>query len=417
MKSLLVCFSVFCTIISSSVLAQQEIRGEIIENIFTESFIDPSENFPQSPKSDKGLWAAYYDGYYYMEQINDNPRAIMALAKATNPDFYIKTKIMLGPASNNDQTIGVLFAVQPGGKGGLIFEFNRKNKFRVRDVGGNIITPDDGWVKCKAFNAPLEYNKIEIKCFRGRYECFVEDEFVFGFNDKRFLGGRFGLIIGRDAMAKMDFYSVYNLTIPGVPKFQSLEELKAINDSLLIQNNNLQEQLMLKEYDSENIDAIKAIKILEEQIEIVRIENEELKKIVTDYENNPTNEISNELKETMDFHVNKISDLSKERDSLTLLSISKEEVIDNLKKQLEDQKAKCEAIKNKVAELKNISETPKNDELEKEIEEDSSSSVENDKKEIEEIEEDEDVEEIKEINLVPLSELKIPVKKSSKKNY
>jgi hypothetical protein len=410
-------------LISIGVYAQPQIRGEIAKNVFSEDFIDINQNFPITPKTDPDFWGTYGEGYYYMERKAPREQAVLCKHKGSAVNYSIKTRLQLGPSNSNDQTVGLLFSIQPGGSGGFIFEFNRKKRFRIRDLKGNIITPDDGWVKSNLLGGEQVYEKLEVKCFNYRYECYIDDEFVFAFEDKRFQGGRFGILLGPLAMAKMDFISLYDIEIPGVEKVMESKELKAELNKLKEENEALKEQLILKKYDTEDVAAAKAIVILEQQIEMLRIENNDLQEVVKDYENNPTSFIDSTMEETLNFHTTKILELTEKRDSIAEQLKKSNDEIWKLKSELKDEKKKNDSLSAEIEVLQkklvrtNEEWVDMTGETEEPTQKEEKSKAKK-KEELEEIIVEEKPEESEEEPMyLPLEELEVPAKKSKIKNH
>ncbi len=299
---------------SSFLFSQSKIIGEELKLVFSEYFVDPSDNFPRTGKADAKFWATYGDGYYYMEHKINGYTAIMAKQPKTKPDFAIKCKLMLGPSDNISQSVGVLFAMNNGGKNALIFEFNRKKEFRVRDLQGNVIS--DSWVKSKLLKPAEIYQKIEIKCYNYFYEIYVQDKLIFSFSDDRFEGGRYGVIIGPLSLAKMDYYNVYDLTIPGKPSTIPVKKLVERIDSLEKQNENLRKELIEKKFNTKDQNMVEIMHTMEKRIEVLMQENKELKTIVTDYENNSVTSATNDTKSETDLNTQKLNAVTTERDEL-----------------------------------------------------------------------------------------------------
>jgi hypothetical protein len=334
---------------SSFIFAQSKIIGEELKLIFSEYFVDPSDNFPRTGKADAKFWATYGDGYYYMEHKIDGYTAILAKQPKTKPDFGIKCKIMLGPSSNNMQSVGLLFAMNHSGKNALVFEFNRKKEFRVRDLQGNIMS--NSWVKSKLLKPAEIYQKIEIKCYNMHYEIFVQDKLIFSFSDDRFEGGRYGVIIGPLSLSKMDYFNVYDLTIPGRPATVPTKKLIERIDSLEKNNEFLRRELVEKKFNTKDQSMIEVITTMEKRIETLVLENKELKSIVSECENNPLTVVSDQVKSDVDLNLNKINTFSAERDELLKKLDDMEILLSNLKKEkLENEEALKSLLNNKKTE-------------------------------------------------------------------
>lgn len=307
---------------SIAVLGQSKIVGEELKLVFSEYFVDPSDNFPRTGKADAKFWATYGDGYYYMEHKINSYTAIMAKQPKTNPDFAIKCKLMLGPSNDINQSVGVLFAMTNGGKNALVFEFNRKKQFRVRDLQGNMIS--DSWVKSKFLKPAEIYQKIEIKCFNKYYEIYVNDKQVFTFTEERFEGGRYGVIIGPLSLAKLNYFNVYDLTIPGRPSTIPTKKLIDRIDSLEKQNESLRKELIEKKFKTKDQSFVEVVNTLEKKVESLNAENNNLKQLLNESENNISNITSGEIKSD-----NNLITITKERDEL---KIKLEEALQRIQK-------------------------------------------------------------------------------------
>ena len=405
----------FCSIF---VFGQSKIVGEELKLIFSEYFVDPSDNFPRTGKSDAKFWATYGDGYYYMEHKINSYTAIMAKQPKTKPDFGIKCKLMLGPSDNNVQSVGILFAMNNGGKNALVFEFNRKKEFRVRDLQGNMIS--DSWVKSKLLKPAEVYQKIEIKCYNLYYEIYVQDKLIFTFSDERFEGGRYGIIIGPLSLAKMDYFNVYDLTIPGRPATVPTKKLIERIDSLEKNNESLRRELVEKKFNTKDQSMIDIITTMEKRIELLVIENKDLKTIVTDYENNPTTSISDQVKSDVDLNVSKLNALSTERDELKKKLNEMEILVAQLQK---EKLANEEALKSLKTIDNQKNEVPKEDklvvnDLKKDNTDNQNSKANKAKeKEVKKVSENTEKEVVnnQEKFFPAIDELKIPVKKSTLK--
>jgi myosin heavy subunit len=160
------------------------------------------------------------------------------------------------------------------------------------------------------------YQKIEIKCYNYFYEIYVQDKLIFSFSDDRFEGGRYGVIIGPLSLAKMDYYNVYDLTIPGKPSTVPVKKLVERIDSLAKQNENLRKELIEKKFNTKDQNIVEIMNTMEKRIEVLVQENKELKNIVADYENNSVTSVTNDSKSETDLNTQKLNALTTERDEL-----------------------------------------------------------------------------------------------------
>lgn len=306
-------------------LTQPYVVNETAQKVFSEGFTDINKTFPITSSADPQFWGTYGDGYYYMERKVAAPRAVLASFKGTSKNFSLKAKVQLGPTRDDESTVGVMYLVQTGGKGGFVFEINRKKSFRIQDLGtGAFITKegDNGWLKSSSIEPMTRNNTIEIKSFRGQFDIYINNSYVYSYVNKVYDGGKHGAYIGKNASAKLYYFNLYEIDIPGaepevdIPALLAeVEQLKTINDSL-------KTIAIQSKYAGNNKGMAMAIKVLEDRVKAVNDENIHLKKILADYEAEEktfTQPITSDSNSVTEITVSKISKLSIERDSLSTL--------------------------------------------------------------------------------------------------
>lgn len=367
--------SIFNTIFSFLILtfpayAQPYVVNEQLEKIFSEGFTDVNSSFPITSSSNPKFWATYGDGYYYMERKITSPRAIVADFKAISKNLAIKTKIQLGPVRSSESSVGVMFLVQPGGKGGFLFEINRKKSFRIKDLSnGAFITKEgeNGWIKSKVIAPATRSNTIEIKGFRGKFDIYINNLYLYSFINNSYQSGKSGVYLGQNASARMYYFNLYELSIPGAPVEVNLENLQREILLLKEENDSLKTLEIQARFGGNNKGMISAIKILEEQISSVNEEKSQLNKILKEYKDSlPSSEI-NDSAIIPNAAIEKISSLSSERDSLKfnneslnlkLTSTQKEKdsvsfALEQMKSKMKFLESHLEEVKDQILEIKN----------------------------------------------------------------
>ena len=215
-----------------------------------------------------------------------SPRAVIANADPISKNFYIKSKILLAPFGTLESSVGIIFLAQRGGKGGFVFEVNKKKKFRIKDLGtGAFITKegDNGWVKSKSIAPPTRNNTIEIKGFRGQFDIYINGAYIYSFVNSSYESGKFGAYIGPSAEAKIYYFNVYNLDMPGAEPEVNLTNLTNQIEALKLENDSLKTLALTAVYGDSDKTAIASNKnFLEEQIQAVNKENNELKSILNE---------------------------------------------------------------------------------------------------------------------------------------
>ena len=355
--------TIFLFLISTfSAYAQPYVVNEQVEKIFSEGFTDVNSSFPIISSSNPKFWATYGDGYYYMERKITSPRAIVADFKAISKNLAIKTKIQLGPVRSSKSSVGVMFLVQPGGKGGFLFEINRKKSFRIKDLSnGAFITKEgeNGWIKSKVIAPATRSNTIEIKGFRGKFDIYINNLYLYSFINNSYQSGKSGVYLGQNASARMYYFNLYELSIPGAPIEVNLENLQRENLLLKEENDSLKTLEIQARFEGNDKGMISAIKILEEQISAVNEEKSQLNKILKEYQDSlPSSKIEDSLV-IPNIAIEKISLLSSERDSLKfnneslnlkLTSTQKEK--DSVQFAFEQMKSKMKFLESNLVDVK-----------------------------------------------------------------
>ena len=341
-------------------ISQPYVVNEKIEKVFSEGFTDINKSFIITPSSDPKFWGTYGDGYYYMRRKIASPRAVIANADPVSKNFYIKSKVNLAITGTMESSVGIIFLAQKGGKGGFVFEINKKKKFRIKDLGTNaFITKegDNGWVKSKSIAPPTRNNTIEIKGFRGQFDIYINGAYIYSFVNSSYESGKFGTYIGPNAETRIYYFNVYNLDMPGAAPEVNLTNLTNQIEALKLENDSLKTLALTAVYGDSDKTAISAIKILEEQIQAVNKENNELKNILNEIEISKSgNELDTNQNSIKFFQ--KLEALTKEKDSLLQASgnlkseLSNATLIqDSLNKELLNNKTEIEFMKEQLTKM------------------------------------------------------------------
>jgi hypothetical protein len=226
------------SLLPCALLAQPFITNEVADKLFYDDFTDNSENWPSFDEPDIKTYTV--EGFYYLSRLNgEKSRAIIPAFRKQENKFMLKTSLMLISTTPNQQTLGILFMAQSDGSGGFVLEINKKQQYRVRGIttiGQYITAGDNGWVKSKNVKGENEFNKIVIKGYNGKYDIYFNDQYTFSFEQGNFRQGEFGLLLGPESKAKVDFFYLYKITasIPDdlATVNDRVDSLRAENDSL-----------------------------------------------------------------------------------------------------------------------------------------------------------------------------------------
>ncbi len=218
--------------------AQPFITNEVADKLFYDDFTDNSENWPSFNEPDIKTYAV--EGFYYLSKISgEKSRAIIPAFRKQDNKFMLKTSLMLISTTPNQQTLGILFMAQSDGSGGFVLEINKKQQFRVRgitNIGQYITNGENGWTKSKNVKGADEFNKVVIKGYYGKYDIYFNDQCTFSFEQGNFKQGEFGLLLGPESKAKVDFFYLYKITANIADNLTTvnskLDSLQKENDSL-----------------------------------------------------------------------------------------------------------------------------------------------------------------------------------------
>lgn len=279
----------FCFLVLT-INAQNPIPEGITKKVFFDEFMDKSEKWPvETTKVD--IYTNYKDGDYLISRKSpDKSYAVQANFDEISRNFIIKSAIEMAPTSGKNGSIGIFVMFQQGLSGGLIYEFNNYGKYRIRQVSANgfkVISsnPDKkGWTRSPYIKTE---NKLEIKAYAAVYEFYSNGKLVDRLVNTDFKKGSFGIWVGPQTLAKVQYYYTYHLNIPSQPDIVKddfmvqMENLKAENDSLKDQLRTLSVA-----DGADKPGAVEAIKILEKRITQLRSENEamsaQLEKVTAD---------------------------------------------------------------------------------------------------------------------------------------
>ena len=212
-------------------IGQEKIALNYSELVHREDFSTENEDWP-FVASYENLFGIDKDEYFLHRMNKDLPYALMAKWKNQLTTFNILTAIKLGPSDTRDQTMGVIFHVQPDGKGAIVFELNKFKEYRIKQLVGKYYryltgTKEElGWVKSNLVNVKNEYNEIDIKVEEGQMDFYLNGKFIESFDVLDYRAGTMGLIIGPDTKAKVDYFYLYST----MEAFAKAEELMKVEE-------------------------------------------------------------------------------------------------------------------------------------------------------------------------------------------
>ncbi|MAO71806.1 MAG: hypothetical protein CMD02_04785 [Flavobacteriales bacterium] len=277
------------TVVFNTVLTSQNISElENVRNIIVENFNESESSFPILTNIDN--YFIIDNGDYLLSRNNtESEYAILASSTEMITDFTLKTAIKVGPSSFKRSSAGILIKAQVAGSGALVFEINRKGEFRIKELQNNTYkylsgkSSNEGWVKNKEIKGQDEFNAIEIRCKDNVYDIYVNNNFITNLFSSTYSSGRMGILIGRDAKARVAYY---HLDVPSNT-----------------QNNLIKEHM--SDFNVENL--TNRVKQLESEKVTLNNTNSRLEEEVKLLKNNNFNKIEKELENSK----NRIDSLSK----------------------------------------------------------------------------------------------------------
>lgn len=309
-------------------------------------------------------------GEYFMHRRNETkPYALVTNWKNDLTMFHVKAALKLGPATSAEQTIGIIFYIQPDGKGALVFEINKDKKFRVKQLVGayyKFLTgevTDAGWVKSKFVDNTGEYNVLEVKSSGGLNDFYINGVFVFSAPVQEYAPGSLGILIGPDTKAKADYFQVYatrevssdvnaNRQFGELTPNEKIEFLLAENDKLKRQIAQDNVELIKQQADLKVATMQEQVKNRETEIEQLKIEVNSLStyknSVIKDMDEDVFLTLSNSVKEQMEVNKKLNKFIEEIRDSLSVANkkysdLKMKQVTDLIEQQKKEQ-AKKQAI-------------------------------------------------------------------------
>lgn len=265
-------------------------------------------------------------------------------------DFSIVTSFKLTKAGD-EGAIGLFFMAQDEGEGGLVFEINRTQQYRLKQItekGYKIISGEvkyNGWVKSQKIKA-TDWNTVEVRTHDRKYDIYLNNNYLLSFTAMEYRRGGIGYITGPASKAEIDYLYVYN---DGA--------VKAVENSAVVPDSGA---------DKDVVSLTESVIKLQNQANSLKAENEELRKLIK-LQQTETKESQKDIAQ----HKEDINSLQKSLSALrqtsdSLLKVNEEllkyktkteesangEVLMTLSKSLKASKEKNEALQKEVDALK-----------------------------------------------------------------
>tara|TARA_B110000459_G_scaffold14997_1_gene14614 strand:+ start:974 stop:3040 length:2067 start_codon:yes stop_codon:yes gene_type:complete len=212
MKKIISTTLLFITFLTGILSAQQIPLTNYNKQFIHEDFNQEGDHFEIANTTDN--YFIIDKGDYLLSRNNNESEYAIIANKSSVTNFILKTAIRLGPTKNKKASIGIILKAQENGKGAIIFEINKKGKYRIKQQLSNTYkilsgkSKNEGWVKSKSINKVNEHNFIEIITENNIYEVYMNSKYLTTFYVADYTNGSCGLIISAETKARVSYYYI-----------------------------------------------------------------------------------------------------------------------------------------------------------------------------------------------------------------
>ena len=395
-------FATLCALlISFQLFSQNIVLPENMINFLKEDFNHEESCFPSLTTIDN--YFIVNNGDYLMSRNNaETEYAVLVSNENLIDDFYLRTSIKLGPSPNKRSSAGIILKAQKNGNGAIVFEINRRNEFRIKQLletntykylSGK--SRNEGWVKNRLVNREGKYNYIEIKSINNIYDIYINNHFLTSLFVPNLKSGKMGIMISQDAKARISNFYIdiiptnKNQLIDQQYEEKSLivlnnriTELKSENQSLINSNQRLKNELSILENNAisseklkrsnKSIDSLNQILVnlelkLKSANNLILAQNEEAKKN-TDAVNSENLELKQKIINLNNNIINIESEITSIKDQNTKEKNDKNNKIEEISSENSKLKSENSKLKSENSKLKSENSKVKSEKLNKEKE-------------------------------------------------
>ncbi len=188
---------------------------EKFDKLYLSENFDSSGTYWTTVSNNENLLLVQDGEYILNRKASISPYASIGNFNCNLTSYRFVTSLKLEKSTNDDGGIGIIFMAQPGGQGGFIFEINKSQQFRLRQIAANAYhyltgnQKDGGWVKStlvKGLNFP---NLIEVRTSDKNYDIYLNNSLLLSFTEIAYKVGEIGYIIGPGSKGKVDFLYLF----------------------------------------------------------------------------------------------------------------------------------------------------------------------------------------------------------------
>lgn len=211
--------------------AQTPIVTEKFDQLYIGENFDSSSSYWTTLSNADNLLIVQEGEYIMHRKASFSPYAVMANFNVDLDAYRLVTSIKLDKTSAPDGSIGIIFMAQSDGKGGFIFEINKDQKYRLRQITGHAYqyisgtAKDAGWVQSEVLKGLNLPNLVEVRTANKKYDLFVNNSLLISFESPEYKTGGIGFIIGPSSKGKADFLYLF-----------TNEKAKSLTDSTNVDN-------------------------------------------------------------------------------------------------------------------------------------------------------------------------------------
>jgi len=189
--------------------------SERFDKLFLSENFDSSGTYWTTLSNSENL-ILVQDGEYIMQRkAPASPFAVIGSFKNNLTSFRLVTSLKLQKANTDDGSLGIIFMAQAGGQGGFIFEINKLQQYRLRQISSGIyryLTGDaktGGWIKSTVLKPIGLPNLFEVRTAEKNYDLYLNNVLIISFSEIAYKSGDIGYIVGPASKGSIDFLYLF----------------------------------------------------------------------------------------------------------------------------------------------------------------------------------------------------------------
>lgn len=358
---LFICISISFVAFGQESTGLKPVVTERFDKLFLSENFDSAGTYWTTVSNSENLILVQEGEYILNRKAPTSPFAVMGNFKNTLTSYRLVTSLKLDKAASDQAALGLIFMAQPGGQGGFIFEINKIQQYRLRQITGGVYryltgnASTGGWLKSTVLKNVGLPNLIEIKTADKNYDIYLNKVLILSFSEIAYKSGEIGFLVGPLSKGRVDFLYL----------FSTQKDTENNQNSSTRSNSENSENDVLALAES--------IITLKTQINKLAEENEDLKQVINSMKNAEHESESNKKKteltiKNLEQQVNRNqaafdsllkvnTDLLKYKEMVT--GNENGDLVINLSKSLKAEKLKNEELTKQINFLKNGKEIPK----------------------------------------------------------